>query len=146
MADPATAMIVAGVGMQVFGSISGARSARRQARNARALGEFEAKEIERRSFVDIANIRRATPQFLAQQAAAFSAAGVDVGSGSALIAMEQSARILAERITETRGEAQFRAQITRMSANFRAQSLRDEARAQNIGAIGSVISGVGSFL
>lgn len=135
-----TGALIVGGAMKIMGSLKASRSARRQARQARRLAEFEATEIERRTALDISVTERTAGVFRGQQTAAFASGGIDVGGDSSLIVMEQTARAFAERITDIRGEGAFRAQVTRMGGSMSAAVANDRAKAHNIEAMGSFIS------
>jgi len=137
-----------GIGLQVAGSLGGAigsifggKSEKRAAEARARQLEIQAQEILRRSELNQERIRKEGESFTASQASGFAKGGIDLGTGSPLLVIAETALQFDKDIAEERRQSEFDAAQVRAGAAAARRSGRDSARAGVIGAISSGFRG-----
>jgi len=165
MADPMTMMAVVSTGSSIAGGVAQKSAANKAAANAQAVGEFNAKIIERdvnllenqRTIINnnllISNDRKRM-QFRKLQGSAvagFAYAGVDIAQGTPMQVLRENARELEYELTvdkfnnyvtnmqinDAQEDTRLSAQLSRMESGAGAAALRAQGTASLISGFGS---------
>ena len=165
MADPMSMFALISAGSSLLGGIAEKKASDRAAANARAVGEFNAKIIERdvnllenqRTIINnnllISDVRKrvAFKKIQGEAIAGFSYAGVDISSGTPMRVMRENARELEYELTvdqfnnyvtnmqinDAQEDARLNAELSRMEAGAQAAALRAQGTASLISGFGS---------
>lgn len=165
MADPMSAMALVSAGSSIAGGIAQKKAADQAAANARAVGEFNAKVIERdvnllenqRTIINnnllISNERKrvAFKKIQGEVVAGFAYGGIDIAQGTPMRVLRENARELEYEITvdkfnnyvtnmqinDAQEDARLNAQLSRMESGAAAAALRAQGTASLISGFGS---------
>jgi len=140
----AGAAIIGGV-TSVIGQQRAAKAQQKAAKVQADSKRRQAAELLRRTDVNLEQLAQDTDDFVADQALAFAAAGVDVGSGVSLLAAEETKRKAIEERLFRLEEARFQAQELEIGADDDIRVGNDFREAGNISSIGTVINTVASI-
>jgi hypothetical protein len=132
-------------GFIIGSGLEGARKTEQQAELVRQLREREAKEVLRRSELNVDKLRRDTQRLVSAQQAVVAGGNVDLGSSSVLLTAETTFNNLAREVQRVRDEAEFEAESIRIGADIEANRLKDQASAQRLGVFTDLISTGASF-
>lgn len=133
-------LAIASAASSVFGSISGANAARRQANASIAEGDRLAEEAIRRGTEMARRYQVDLGQLLGTQRTRMAASGVDVTQGTAAAVAGETARIGEEELTLIRENARREAFGLRQAGRNQALGLRAQASAQYGQAFESVLN------
>jgi hypothetical protein len=122
-----------------IGSIMGGKAKKRAAEAQARQLEAQAQEVLRRSELNRIKMKEEQKQFEGVQASGFAKGGIDLGTGSPLLVMAETAIQFEKDIAEEKRQAEFEAAQIRAGAAAQRQSGRDSARAGRIGAIGDIV-------
>jgi len=122
----ATGLAIGGLALQGIGSQQSAAQQKQAGETGAAIGEFNAQVAEQNAKIAKANavaeeikIRQGAKRLKGKQTAAYAASGVDVGEGSPLIALADTAR-----------EAELQALDVRTKGEIQATGFEQEAVGQ----------------
>lgn len=141
----AAAIAIAGTAISVYGQYMQSQEEAKAARLYADMREAEAKEIQERSRENEKAIRSESRQFEAYQVSSFASGGVDVGSGSPLLAMESASASFRREIESMYREANFRSQQLRAEAGNLREQASSIKRAGLIGAGGRTLLTAGQL-
>lgn len=149
----ATGLGIASLGIQLFGSAKSAQQQQAAGETSQQIGEFNAQIAEQnaalarsQAAVEEARVRKSAEAFKGKQKAAFTASGVDPGTGSPLLVLADTAR-----------EAEIEALNVRRRGEIQATGFEQEAvgerftgaqavKAGSTGAKATILSGAGRSL
>lgn len=145
------AVAAVAAGAAVVGSMIKAKgqrdSANAQAAAARAAGDakkVQAKEILRRTKINVKRLREQGLGLQARQAAAFAASGVGGSTTTTLSMMNDTMNSIETQIKDMNMDAQFKARQLKKGASIDTTSAGQIAAAGRTAAVGSLIGGAGS--
>jgi hypothetical protein len=141
------ASTIAGIGGTLFSAYSSyqqGKYAEKVARNNAIAAEYQAQDAERRGQIEERQVRLRAAQLGGQQRSALAANGVQLGSGSALDVLSDTAMMGEADALTARHNAQMEAWGYRAQAsNYRAEGAGARA-AGTSNAVGSLLGGAGS--
>ncbi len=137
--DPFTIMAIAGMGLQVYGMISGANAEADAAEADAESKRLQADEVIRRNRDMETDIRREGVKLHGQQVSAYAKSGVDMG-GSPLLALEDTQYGIERELQQRRQEAAFSAKQLRSGASISNALASDKRTAGWIGAGATVLT------
>lgn len=155
MGDPVTTALVVGTGLQIYGTYTSGQAAKKEAkfqaqiaRNNQKTAKEQAKDIVSGGMISAKELEADALRFADDQLLAFSAGGIDITSGVAMQAIEETARITAADIITLQHNVAKDVWSVRVGltgyetaeqlANIRA---RQAARAANILLVSSILTG-----
>lgn len=145
---PAGIALGASLGAQLGSTLDSAEAAEDLARRNKQLSAQQAKEVLRQAKIQANGLMREGREFTGNQASAFAAGGVDVGSQSALVVMENTAAQYKRDAYETVRTAATQGKIINRRASARLDAAKSGKRAAIIGSIGRVgmtLASAGAF-
>lgn len=139
MCDPASALLVASIGLSVFGGVQQAQAAKAEGEYAAQVANNNAKVATQQADYErqLGNIeeekhRRNVRQMLGSQRAALAANGIDTASGTALDLQAETAQFGEEDALAIRANAARKAWGYEVEAgNYKAESRAAKARGKN---------------
>lgn len=141
MAEPVTWVAAASLAMNGVGQVMGAHSQAAAAEKDAAMKRMQASELLDRAAQNAETYQRQGDKLRGQQVNALASSGVDVGSGSSLTLMEETAHEVTRQITNMNREAQFKADMLNRGADVSMDLAADRELAGWLGAGGSVLGG-----
>lgn len=134
----------------VVGTVRGAKAAKVEGEQAKAISEYNANlddqnaELARRNAeAEVARIRKGAKKVKSQQRAAYAASGVEVGVGSSLLVLADTAREAELDIQTARERGEIEAAGYKASATASRFTGEQAYQAGKIGASSTILSGFG---
>jgi hypothetical protein len=121
-------LLAAQIGMQVMQQAQQSRAQSKAARYEAEIARQQATYERSLADADAARVRRDSNALLGRQMARFAAAGMDVGSGSALLAQQSLAAEAEMEALRIRNGGTIRASALERSADLTLRRARDSAR------------------
>lgn len=137
----AAAIAAVGTVVTVAGQLQASKAQREAAEASAASKRFQADEILNRFEINSAVMRRDQFTTQAKQAAAYVHGGVDVGSGTTLLMLEDTARKISDQLIMDEKEAQYKANVLRQGGEVDERLGSEIRKAGQISAFGSFLSG-----
>lgn len=144
MATGAAVATIAGTGLSIFGQMEQSKAEGRALAQQADAKRLQAQELLNRTEINIGALKDEARQMKARQATAFAAAGVDVGSGSALVQAEALNEQLVKQINNEREAALFTAESILRGADIDMETAANLKKANFFNVLGTGLSGVGS--
>ena len=135
---PLGAVALGSAGMSAGAGMDAAKEAEELAKRNRNLTNEQALEVIRQSKLAAKNILKEGREMTGTQASAYAAGGVDVGSASALLAMEHTASQYKRDAYETVRAANWNTDAMRRKAQAEVDAAKAGRRAAIIGGIAQV--------
>jgi hypothetical protein len=139
--DPLTISILAGAGMQAFGQFQSGQASAKAARQQAKLKQAQAQEMLNRMAIQEGRIRDQGEAFKGQQLTEFGSSGIQLGTGSTLIAMEDANLKINQQVEDMKRDTIFRANQLMIGADYEIQQGRDSISAGAVMAGGSLLEG-----
>src|SRR5690606_32559295 len=127
-------------GFQVAGQIGAANAEAEALRREAENREIQAKETLRRARINAEAARREGERLMGAQTAGYAASGVDIGTGSPLLTMQNTAFIISEDVNRINDEARREAEMIRRGAASLWSQAGDVRRAGALGAVGTSLT------
>lgn len=144
MAQAAVPLAVAGLGLQIWSSVSGANAQADAAERDAADKRIQADEIERRSIAREQFMQLEAQRTIGAGVQKTAAMGWDV-SGAPLLALEQAHAGMMQEIVEMRREALFQATQLRRGGDIQDDLASSRRLTGYLNAGGQLLSGVGRW-
>jgi len=135
---PPGALALGSAGAQFGSSMDAASEAEALAKKNRGLSNEQALEIIRQSKLSAKNILKSGRELTGKQVSAFAAGGVDVGSGSSLMVMENTAAEFKRDAYEELRSSKFSATALRRRAQAQVDAAKSGKKAALIGGIANL--------
>lgn len=140
-----TGVIVLGAAAETYGNHMEGKAKQRAANAQARAKQRQAREILRRTDLELDQLTLETDDFVASQAGAFAAGNVDVGASVSLIAFEDTAqKAMSERLLSLE-EARWQAKELELGADSDISSGRDARKVATIKSVGTVVNAAGSI-
>lgn len=136
---------VGGAALEMYGNNKEGKAKQRAANAQAAAKRRQAAEILRRTDIQLEQLAKDTDDFIAGQASAFAAGGVDVGSGVSLLMFEDTQKKATDERIQRLEEARWQAQELEFGALSDVSIGKDAREAANIANIGTAINAGGNI-
>jgi len=148
----ATGAAAAGIGIVVAGTaaqmIAARKAAKAEERALRAKADakrIQATELLKRSEFNIKELELEAEEFKAAQTTSFAKAGVALGTGVSLSALEDTQARLTKAVNQSRKEAQFKAGQLRAGADIDSRLASDSRSVSRRERAGIFLGGAGKI-
>lgn len=128
-------------GVQIYGQRKASRAKERAARSEAESKRQQALDLIERFEINTDVLRRRGKQFKGEQIAAFVSGGVEISSGSPLLAMEQTNRNIARSIQLDRMELDAQVDAIRRGADLDDVIAKDIAGSRGLDSFSLFMSG-----
>lgn len=143
--DPMTIAIFAGAGLKAYGQYQAGQAQARAAKLQAKMKQAQASEMLDRMVIQEDRMNKQGQAYKADQLNDYSSHGVEIGTGSTLLALEDTNMKISQGIDDMRRDTIFRANQIIQGASYESQQGRDATTAGAISAGGSLLEGVGSY-
>jgi len=135
-------LAVIGTGLDIGGQIAESDAQQKAAKRNSIASEIQAREILKRSKVNQEIVKEEGLALQANQVGAFARAGVDVGSGSPLSVLENTASNVRQEVATLGEEAEFAAREIRAGARAGLAAAKSARGAAGLSVLATGLSGV----
>ena len=138
--------MLAATALKAYGQYQEANSQASMLHERANLSEERGRETLFRMRVNNMNLARESREFQGRQRATAAASGTDVGSGSNLLALENTASIVAEQMAINKREAEFERWMLEKETTSTRQQATDIKEASKLGMFTTAFQGlVGAY-
>ena len=142
--DPFTAIMVGtavvSTGLSIWGTISGAQAQEEAAQRKQALANAQANEMMERELINEQIMREKSAEAQSGYRASWGSSGKEGGGIGGVLKMQKD---LAENISLSRRDAEYKANMLRAGAQMETDLYSDRVTASYITGAGTLIGGVG---
>jgi hypothetical protein len=130
-----------GAGLNAYGQRQAARAQARAARDQAALKEAQAQEMLEKMKIQAERLTLQGEAFKADQLNQAAGAGLQLGTGATLLAMEDTNMKIYDGIEDMKRDTLFKVQQLRMGASFDSDMARDTINAGAITSTATLLEG-----
>lgn len=139
--EVAAAAALVGTGVTAYGQYQSSKAQAKAAEQQAKIKRQQAAEMLDRMALEEKNIEQQGEEFKAQQKASYAKGGVEVGTGAALIAMEDTQYKITKQVQTMQRDTIFRANQLLQGASFDVAYAQDVKSAGAITAAGTLLQG-----
>jgi len=142
--DPVTIAMLAGTALNMAGKYQASKSEIAALKNKDFALESQKEELLRRVEINNEELRKEMHTFMGQQQVAAAASGI--GGGSSLLAMENTAEVIATRSAMNRYEAEYEAHILGLTQEDLRRRMSEKKKATTLSMLTTGLSGTATAL
>ena len=136
------AVAIVGAGVQMYGQRKAAKAQEEAAAAQAAAKRLQAQDMLERFAINTSILERQCEMFKQNQLAAFASGGVDIGTGTPLVAMEQTNSAIQQQIAVDKMEVDSKVSALRAGADVDERLGGDIRKASQFQQVGTFLTGM----